>query len=57
MNKNSFHLPYCRTKLIIKKFSFHFQGPKLFNSLNDEIKKAPSITSFLSILKTSLLLS
>ena len=52
-NKNSFRLPYCRTN--IKKFTFRFQGPKLYNSLDDEIKNATSITSFLTKLKTFLL--
>ena len=37
-NKNSLHLPYCRTNL--GKFSLQFQGPKQLNSLSPEIQNA-----------------
>ena len=36
-NKIFFRLPSCRTNL--RKFSLRFQGPKIFNTINDEIKK------------------
>ena len=35
-NKNFFRLPSGRTN--VRKFSLRFQGPKIFNSINDEIK-------------------
>ena len=37
-NSNFFRLPSCRTN--VQKFSLRFQGPKIFNSINDEIKNA-----------------
>ena len=37
-NRDFFRLPSCRTNL--RKFSLRFQGPKMFNSLNDEIKNS-----------------
>ena len=36
-NSNLFRLPSGRTN--VRKFSLRFQGPKIFNSINDEIKK------------------
>ena len=33
-----FSLPYCRTN--IGKFSIRFQGPKLFNSVNEDIRNS-----------------
>ena len=44
-SKNSFRLPYCRTNA--RKFSVHFQGPKIFNSLSPEIQNASSTALFI----------
>ena len=44
-SKNSFRLPYCRTN--VRKFSLHFQGPKVFNSLSSEIQDASSSSAAL----------
>merc|ERR1711973_825465 len=34
-NKNFFRLPSCRTN--VRKFSLRFQGPNIFDSINNEI--------------------
>ena len=39
----------------IKKFSVKVQGPKIWNSLNAKVKLSPSIYSFKSNLKNSLI--
>ena len=45
-SKNSFRLPYCGTN--VRKFSFRFQDPKLYNSLNLEIQNALTFAVFTS---------
>ena len=42
-NKTFFRLPSCRTN--VRKFSLPFQGPKIFNSVNDEIKNSLKLRS------------
>ena len=39
-----FYVPFCRTKA--KQFTVKYQGPKFFNSLNNEIRVLPSISTF-----------
>ena len=41
-NSNLFYIPYCRTNL--RKFSFRYQGPTLFNLLSREIQNSESIS-------------
>ena len=52
-NKIFFRLPSCRTN--VRKFSLRFQGPKIFNSINDEIKNSLSLGEFTSKLKSTFL--
>ena len=52
-NKFFFRLPSCRTN--VRKFSLRFQGPKIFNSINDEIKNSLSLREFTSKLKSTFL--
>ena len=54
-SKNSFRLPYCRTN--VRKFSFRFRGPKIFNSLSSEIQNAFSICFFICFIIKNLLIS
>ena len=51
--RSCFSLPYCRTN--IGKFSIRFQGPKLFNSVNEDICNSSSVSLFSSRLKLFLL--
>ena len=46
-------LPSWRTN--VRKFSLRFQGPKIFNSINDEIKNSLSVREFTSKLKSTFL--
>ena len=43
-NSQAYRLPYCRTNT--KKFSPFFQGPKFFNSLDNEVINSQSLSSF-----------
>ena len=43
-NSLAYRLPYCRTNT--KKFSPFFQGPKFFNSLDNEVINSKSLSSF-----------
>ena len=52
-NSNIFRLPSCRTN--VRKFSLRFQGPKIFNSINDEIKNSLSLREFTSKVKSTFL--
>ena len=52
-NSNFFRVPSCRTN--VRKFSPRFQGPKIFNSINDEIKNSLSLREFTSKLKSTFL--
>ena len=52
-NSNFFRLPSCRTN--VRKFSRRFQGPKIFKSINDEIKNSLSLKKFTSKLKFTFL--
>ena len=52
-NKIFFRLPSCRT--IVRKFSLRFQGPKIFNTINDEIKNSLNLKEFTSKLKSTFL--
>ena len=52
-NRNIFCLPSCRTN--VRKFSVRFQGSKIFNSINDEIKNSLSLKDFTSKLKSMFL--
>ena len=52
-NKNFFRLPPCRTN--VRKFSLRFQGPKIFNSINDKIKNSLNLKEFTSKLKSTFL--
>ena len=52
-SRSCFSLPYCRTN--IGKFSIRFQGPKLFNSVNEDIRNSSSVSLFSSRLKSFLL--
>ena len=52
-NSQAYRLPYCRTNT--KKFSPFFQGPKFFNSLDNEVINSPSLSSFKKRLKIKLL--
>ena len=52
-NASSFHVPKCRTN--IRLFSFHYQGPLVFNSLSPDIRKSNSVASFKNKLKKHLL--
>ena len=52
---NEYHLPLLRT--VKAKSTFIFSGPKFWNSLPDDIKTAPSISSFKYKLKEFLLKS
>jgi hypothetical protein len=49
---NLYQLSFCRTN--VRKFSVSYQAPKFFNSLSDDIRSAPSITSFFSKLNSFL---
>ena len=48
-----FRLPSCRTN--VRKFSLRFQGPKIFNTINDEIKNSVNLKEFTSKLKSTFL--
>ena len=52
---NELHLPLCRT--VFAQNTFIYNGPKFWNSLNDEIKASPSLNSFKNKLKLFLLKS
>ena len=52
-SRSCFSLPYCRTN--IGKFSIRYQGPKLFNSVNEDIRNSSSVSLFSSRLKSFLL--
>ena len=52
-NSQAYRLPYCRTNT--KKSSPFFQGPKFFNSLDNEVINSQSLSSFKKILKIKLL--
>ena len=52
-NSNTFYLFPARTN--IRLFGIRFQGPKFFNSLNNNIQSAATISLFKSRLKTFLL--
>ena len=52
-NSNTFYLFLARTN--IRLFGIRFQGPKFFNSLNNNIQSAATISLFKSRLKTFLL--
>ena len=52
-NKIFFRLPSCRTN--VRKFSLRFQGPKIFNTINDEIKNSLNLKEFTSKLKSTFL--
>ena len=52
-NSNTFYLFPARTN--IRRFGIKFQGPKFFNSLNNSIQSAATISLFKSKLKTYLL--
>ena len=54
-NSHAYRLPYCHTN--IKKFSVFFQGPKFFNSLDNEVVNSKSISSFKKLLKNKLISS
>ena len=43
-NVENFRIPCCRTKL--RQFSLWFQGPKLFNSLTDEVISVSTLSHF-----------
>ena len=51
-------LPYCCTNIIKEVFCFFFQGPKFFNSLDNEVINSKTISSFknkqLSIMNLSI---
>ena len=49
----AYRLPYCRTNT--KKFSPFFQGPKFFNSLDNEVINSQSLFSYKKKLKMKLL--
>ena len=51
-NSQAYRLPYCRTNT--KKFSPFFQGPKFFNSLDNEVINSQSLSSFKKVLKIKL---
>ena len=53
-NSNTFYLFLARTN--IRLFGTRFQGPKFFNSLNNNIQSAVTISLFKSRLKTFLLI-
>ena len=47
---SDFYRPHtCRTN--IKKFSILFQGPRIWNSLPNDIKNAPSFSIFKRVIK------
>ena len=52
---NELHLPLCRT--VFAQNTFIYNGPKLWNSLNDDIKASPSLNTFKNKLKSFLLKS
>ena len=52
-NSQAYRLPYCRTNT--KKFSPFFQGPKFFNSLDNEVVNSQSLSSFKKKLTIKLL--
>ena len=43
-NSQAYRLPHCRANT--KKFSLFFQGPKFFNSLDNEVINSQSLSSF-----------
>ena len=53
-SNRKFYIFPCRTNF--RKFSIRFQGPKFFNSLNQEIQDSESISLFAKRLKTFLLI-
>ena len=54
-HSNEFHLPLTRT--ILTHSIFTSAGPKFWNTLDDNLKLAPSIMTFKSRLKSQLLSS
>ena len=52
-SNHQFYIFPCGTNF--RKFSIRFQGPKFFNSLNQEIQDSESISLFVKRLKTFLL--
>ena len=52
-NNFFFRLPPCRTN--VRKFSLRFQGPIIFNSINDKIKNSLNLKEFTSKLKSTFL--
>ena len=54
-NSYACRLPCCRRN--IDKFSVFFQGPKFFNSLDNEVINSTSSSSFKKILKSKLISS
>ena len=52
-NKFFFRLLSCSTN--VRKFSLRFQGPKIFNTINDEIKNSLNLKEFTSKLKSTFL--
>ena len=52
-NSQAYRLPYCRTNT--KKSSPFFQGPKFFNSLDNEVINSQSLSSFKKKLTIKLL--
>ena len=52
-SSSDIYTPFCKTK--IRQFSVTFQGPKFFNMLSSDIKKAYSLQSFQNKLKKYLM--
>ena len=52
-NKIVFRLPSCWTN--VQKFALQFQGPKIFNTINDEIKNSLNLKEFTFKLKSTFL--
>ena len=48
-----FHIPKIRTNIC--KFWLRYQGPRFYNSLSSDIQSARTMTSFINVLKTSLI--
>jgi hypothetical protein len=51
-HKNDLRTPFCRT--VLRQNTICFQGPKLWNTLPDEIKSAPSLEIFKKLFKAFL---
>ena len=49
---DAFNLPFCRTNA--RQFSVCYQGPKYFNSLDEDICNSVSLSSFKSSLKQNI---